>query len=489
MSGKNFENKVQQKMDELRLPPSPQVWEQVERRIREKKRRRVLVFWFLLAGLLLTGGVIVYRQMNSDLPTQAALENAAGNQENNSPEENNLKEDNSLTTQTQSEKKNTATLNKINTAGNPEEKKVIVSDNIEKNKTAISVQGRKEIRKTEKKNKENAQKIKTEQVSIAIAITPADPEKKNKDDLTADKRTIEPAKEKQAEGISVISGKTDLKKDINDEVKMIEEKKPEETKPEIKTDEPVAKKEDKAKKNKWEIGVNGGFGPARLTNGSITSFGDKSRADAFSASNSGTSANPAPVSLADSIPLKGVAWQLGIYAKRKLGKKTAISFGLNLSAYSTKQSIGAFFDSVFTINNDLRTQTSEGVYRAGSFSSFRNKYYYLMVPVLLHWQFNRGDKLPPLVWENGLAPSFLVTSKALVYDKSSNLFYKDKRVYNSFNLVYQTGLSARLFKDKKHPLKAGVYYSYHISMLQKVAPPDYNYLSSYGLKLNWVIKK
>jgi hypothetical protein len=112
-----------------------------------------------------------------------------------------------------------------------------------------------------------------------------------------------------------------------------------------------------------------------------------------------------------------------------------------------------------------------------------------MVPVLLHWQFNRGDKLPSLIWENGLVPSFLAASNALVYDKSSNLFYKDKRVYNSFNLVYQTGLSATLFKDKKHPLTTGIYYTYHISRLQKVAPPDYNYLSSYGLKLNWVIKK
>ena len=56
MSANNFENNVQQKLDELRLRPAEQVWLEVERRIREKKRRRI-IFWFLLPGLLLLGGV------------------------------------------------------------------------------------------------------------------------------------------------------------------------------------------------------------------------------------------------------------------------------------------------------------------------------------------------------------------------------------------------------------------------------------------------
>jgi hypothetical protein len=113
---------------------------------------------------------------------------------------------------------------------------------------------------------------------------------------------------------------------------MVGEKKPEVTKPEIKTDNPVVSKKGKTKKTKWEIGLNGVLGLARLTNGSITSFGAKRRADAFAAPSSGTSTSPPPVSFPDSIPLKGLAWQLGVYAKRKLGKKTDVSFGLNLSA-------------------------------------------------------------------------------------------------------------------------------------------------------------
>ena len=55
MSVNNFENKVQQKMENLLLKPTAQVWEDVERRINEKKKRRI-IFWFLFPGLLLLSG-------------------------------------------------------------------------------------------------------------------------------------------------------------------------------------------------------------------------------------------------------------------------------------------------------------------------------------------------------------------------------------------------------------------------------------------------
>jgi len=191
---------------------------------------------------------------------------------------------------------------------------------------------------------------------------------------------------------------------------------------------------------------------------------------------------------ADSIPLKGMALQSGISAKRKLGRKTAFSIGLGFSYYSTKQRTGSFNDSLITINNSLRTLTSGGYYRAGNSDVYHNKYYYLQAPVMFHWQINKGKKLP-LEWENGLAPSVLLASNAVVYDRPGRIFYKDKRVFNSFSLVYQTAFSARLFKEEKHPLTFAIFYNYHLVRLQKIAPSKYNYLSSYGIRLNWVLKK
>jgi hypothetical protein len=252
---------------------------------------------------------------------------------------------------------------------------------------------------------------------------------------------------------------------------------------------PEAKpQKNKQAKNKWEIGVAFSVGRSRLTDGAFASFGAKS-ADMYASPGSGSVSGNPTISYGDSVPLKGTSLLLGISAKKKIGKQTAFSAGLNLVYYSTNQITGGFRDSVLTVNNSLRSQTLGGFYSAGNINTHHNKYYYIQVPLSIHWQINRGDKLPPTVWANGLAPSLLLGSDAVTYDPSRRIFYKDKRIYNSFDLAYQTSLSVRLLKDKKHPLDLGIYYNYHFSKLQKIDPPNYNHLSSYGIKLNWVIKK
>ena len=51
-----FEKKVQQKMEELTLNPSPPVWEKIELQIRPEKKRRRVLFWIPFGIVLLAGG-------------------------------------------------------------------------------------------------------------------------------------------------------------------------------------------------------------------------------------------------------------------------------------------------------------------------------------------------------------------------------------------------------------------------------------------------
>jgi hypothetical protein len=60
MSANKFEKSVQQKMEELQLDPSGEVWQEVERRIRKEKKRRGMFFWLLLGTLLLGGASTLF---------------------------------------------------------------------------------------------------------------------------------------------------------------------------------------------------------------------------------------------------------------------------------------------------------------------------------------------------------------------------------------------------------------------------------------------
>src|SRR6185436_12937586 len=55
MPENEFEKKISSEMQELKFKPSEHVWLRVEERIKTKKKRRVFVVIFLLAGLGLLG--------------------------------------------------------------------------------------------------------------------------------------------------------------------------------------------------------------------------------------------------------------------------------------------------------------------------------------------------------------------------------------------------------------------------------------------------
>src|SRR5687768_1136471 len=61
MSDHEFEKKVQQRMDDLKLRPSDAVWAEVEKNLRREKRRRRTLIWLPILGVLLTaGGYFIY---------------------------------------------------------------------------------------------------------------------------------------------------------------------------------------------------------------------------------------------------------------------------------------------------------------------------------------------------------------------------------------------------------------------------------------------
>ncbi|MBL7723767.1 MAG: hypothetical protein JNK27_06445 [Chitinophagaceae bacterium] len=475
-----FEKQVRQKMNGLNFQPATEVWEEVERRIQKKKRRRIIILWFLLAGLFLGGGWWLSDQLAENKSVtnkeqQKIIEKTTDKAEVTQPVVNdntavagNDKKVLDKIVQEQVSDNNELVDGAVIKAGGGSKKKAVQQRQTELTTPKMSIQqqaidnstamtDKSQIQFGDKVSKQPIAAIPDQAVNKQVTAT------KIPEPVIDSSNSSQISKDQK----SIVASAADTTTTVQD-----------------KNDAPVNNKD---KKGKWEIGFSGGLGTARLTNGQISGIGNKSLAENFS-STAGSSPQ-VMASRADSIPLTGTAWQLGVYAKRKLGKKVDISTGLNFSTYTVKQRVGVFVDSVRTINNDLNSVTSGGFYRAGSLKNYPNRYYYLQVPLLLHWQVNRGEKLPPLVWENGLAVSFLVGSNAVVYDRDSYIFFKDKKVYNTVNLVYQSAFMARLFKEKKHPLSIGISYQYHISRLQKINPPDFNYLSSFGIKLSWVLKK
>lgn len=497
-----FDKGVQDKMEEFRLSPSTPVWPEVERRIRERKRRRILIFWFCLAGLLLTGSgawwllneksvtpaipvaekskvtaqpeinkteATIYKTGQSDSPVETGAASTTNRHqsttaikaESSSSKTNN---NNTVPNTTQNNLQRT-----VNTVPLKKSATVSVADD-QDNLQVTAMNGKKTKRGAPVKNKQAVADSKQVPQATTLVSAP-DPIITTPVVIHDPQMVVAPVPSLAINNDQPVH-KTDT----------VLHAKPDEVKPAV----PATKPQKGARK--WQTGFALAFGEAKLTESRFSLFSMKS----FDALQSGVSTgngNFSNSSFADSLPLKGPAFHAGVFAKRKMGKKTAFSIGLNLAFYSGKQRVGAYIDSVRQLTNYFNTSTTGGFYRSGSGDWYTNKYYYLQMPLLLHWQINKGNKLPPLEWENGFVPSFLTGSRALVYDPASSIFFRDKAVYNRFSLVYQTGFTATFANRTRHPLTAGIYYNYHVSKLQGVHPPDFNHQSSYGFQFRWILRK
>lgn len=495
-----FEQQVQQKLEELQLQPSGEVWEEVEKRIQKEKKRRRVIFWWLFPLLLLGGGAAVYvfidKEEKQIITEQNSNPQAPGNSDNGTKDEiNNNELNNNNTTVTNKENNQIPSEQAIGI--NPE--KDVDADKeirpVPSQSSAITVTAAGISKKKNTGVKLNSNRNSEE--SMQTTIVAAGKQKKEQPvkekteivndvpDATEEIKKIQPVtgelKPVVTSGNDIVTA--DEKKDTTSKLLPIVKKEPE---AEVLPGSGQTKKP-AGKNNKWEFGVHAAAGASGVSEG-ISFFDAQKNADALSSPGGSLNmAGPlAPVTAA--APQNSFYGQAGIYAKRKLSKRTALSTGLDFSAYTTVRATGVFIETSRMVNNGFNNFTVADYYYSGTSYSYKNRYYFLQVPVSIHWQFNKGKKLP-LEWQNGLSAGWMTSTNALVYSPASNVFFKDNSSFNTFQLAYQSGITARFFSKAKHPLTAGIVFNYHLSKLEKVKTTDGNHLASFGLRLGWVLKK
>src|SRR5689334_14478436 len=72
MAENEFEKNVRREMDEFKVHPSEEVWSSIEKKIRENKRKRRIVFFVLFSVIaLIMGGYAIYNFPGQKTKSQA----------------------------------------------------------------------------------------------------------------------------------------------------------------------------------------------------------------------------------------------------------------------------------------------------------------------------------------------------------------------------------------------------------------------------------
>jgi hypothetical protein len=499
MHDPEFEKHVQKKLEELQFNPSGEVWTKVEQEIKKEKRRRPLLWIFLLSGLLLGASywLLVAGSKNNKQASIAKVEtipntssetkedkvkskkekvkreadddiiNTTANKNLNSQQKN-LKENDQP--KVNAGKANDVTINNKSIAENNTTIKPKTSSAKKK-----SLDDKRSVPLFQSKNekvKNKKEKVKREADDAIVGNNNISSEKENNSEIDATEKNKE----------NIITDSQISKESITDEMKI--SKTDLRNKENIAADSQINKtavaKNVNSKKS-LRLGFTGGAGVS-----DIETFSSGSSYPANVNSSSGVSGyNGSPSSIQT-----GISFYAGAFLEKSFSKKISLSAGLNYHYYSTRIRTGTKVDSVIYVpasNFYLNSTAQAGAYRGGTINNYNNHYHFIELPLLLDLRINSNNKIP-ITWKGGFSFSYLINTNALQFDPSSGVYYKDNSLFNKKQVNAITGLMIG-FYQRKNLIQIGPEIQYGVTKILRGYITNNQHMLYYGLGISIVPQK
>ena len=484
MHDHEFEKQVHDKMEELRVSPSGTVWEQVQRRLQQKDRRRRFLWLPLFFAVLFAGGYFSFRFFSSPMPDhRTGSGSLSGNPTSLVAPRVAQKAPVHPTPAPSSHLQNVTTPSltpipstlpaSLPAPGKLAHRPVKSAANSAFTSETFSgqtgpVKQERSFTKTEKK---------TAQTDAGV------PEK---DGLAA------PVKADS--GAALLLGASSLQNSLS-------EKDPAAAKPDLSlagrelvitsVQMPLNERTALLKirlpaRKKFECGIVLQGGVTAINNGNFNKLFSARAADLIYFSPAANLVSNGTVPQVPSGVKPGTGFSAGFFVRKKLRSRLAVSAGIRYTLFTTSIEVGKQVDSVQQV---APGQAVNLFYRLGSnlqYTPYINRYHFLELPIALEVQLNRGRRLP-LIWEAGFSLSQLVSGNALHYSSSLNGYYKDNSLFNRTQLSLSAGLQAQILSGTSHPLRIGPQIQYGITRLLPPAGSNNLHLLQYGGKISMIV--
>ncbi len=485
MQENEFEKRVQKQMEEFVLVPNKDVWKQVEAKIGKEKRRRFFFYW-IMTGLLITGGTGIFLFINSRSNSRPSDISSNKRPDNNSQ----LK---SLVI----EKRDETFIDKNKLIKKDTKVKPQILQSYVFNKHTPILNSQKNYL-SEATPKQDIQLVQEKQ-EVSLPLT--------KENIIAPTNTFTSTRVNHQTQSSKVEIRTELLphkyflSQADQKLKQDLIQKPTTSiQPQssitdtslLNTQHNVPNSKDlKNRLKKWQIGFQLNVGVSDNVEG-INLVSAKSVA-AFDQSNlaslqSSSLAN-SPRSISSLQYKSGASFGAGIYLKKGLTRKLNATVGLNYQFMSAKSRVGNKIDSTLRIYDSVlqKPTTVNSFYYGGQVTSFSNKYHFIQLPVNIQFQLNKNTN-HPFFFSVGLSPSFLFASDALYLNNKAKAYYQEKKQFNYFLLFGQSELLYILSNKSKYQLSIGPALQYNFNSLNKTTMPNRQHLLFSGIKTNITFK-
>lgn len=504
MPGHDFEHKVQQKMEELRLTPSRAVWDGVEAEINRDKKRRRLVFILPLLVLLLGSGAFWWASQEpaSNLITEKKQKENDSKITHGDPAgpavspsgntgKNSGKPDHLISEEENKANKRENELDRVSdktVTNSPEKNGVIAKEKINRKPGLARKGDRPQVLATDGRKSKAEKSLFARPDEFVKQTNKRVNQPRIEPRIAEDKlNVLDEAAEKSSEPGEVVyaPSKTNrvpllfTRNGTDSLVKL----------PIIASYQSPAKTIYRKKSN-WQWGFSSSAGVSKNVQGGFFNAFEKSLvAPADMRMDSGFRQTPYGFSSRQPATVRaGYNYSLGVFVQRKLSRKLELTAALQYNYFSTRYEVGTKVDAnAFNSTASPINAVTGTYYLDGKGQQHINAYHFVELPVTLRTKLNNNRQLP-VYWSNGLSLAYMVNTSALHYESRFGYYYKNNDLFQKTQWGVHTGLSVRLFNRTSHPLELGPHVNFQFSNLLKSANPDTRHLLGGGLMLRWYMQ-
>jgi Outer membrane protein beta-barrel domain len=441
MQNREFEKSVQQKMEELKLPPSAALWDKVEAALpaQKKPRRRLLIFWLLAAGL--AGSLILKHYFyNSGTAAQqnasAAIETPVIAPAQPGKPAPPVK---TKTASIQSGEENSGNPAATTAAGNSRQQSSIqtvipAGKKYNRTHTAASAAGN-EVYHTAESKKAHTKSATKVKVKAPGAVSDSGETTAETTGETVTANIAVAAAADTAMEVAVQKAAPQPKQDSL-----------------LQTAAKPAHKKQLAKKG-WQFGLHAAAGTTVVKDGFFTGQPASYNTAYAAALNQAPPITSINNNTAPAVPTTGAAFAIGLAAQKQLAGRWAIVTGLHYLYQSTAMRVGQRVDSAVTVRYDANKSINPGsYYRTGNSKKYTNDFHLLELPLLLQYTIS---KKVPVYAEAGVTASYLLHSNALVYNAGNATYFTDGAVFNRLLVSASAGAGLRVLQKTNYPVSIG----------------------------------
>jgi len=455
MAANEFEKNVRKEMEDFKFRPSETVWPKIEERIREKNRKRRILFFILFSLIgLIVAGYGIYNFSGSRTKSEAQFKLPDGHKSNT--------EDKTSNSKNTEPDKETITNKQTIPAENSEQIKHVVTG-----KQEHADQSSKPNKQMTSVSKENS--ISRNQTTVSINSSTEKQDNSKKRNATLETTQVLSINQKpeiidsNQKGIAKPEGKnlpsdtarSNLKESNN-----------------TRSVDVVTRKKSEKVSNEITWGIDISAGSSVITEDAFSFKSSYATADRqYSAPGSNIGGTPstgaggaggptAYYNYSQSQNKPAFAFKVGINARKNISNRSSLSVGLGYSQLADKIEIG-------TNQSPSQSSMALSYYSGAPQQTHTDHFHFIELPLSYNWRVtNNADRFLSL--NAGVSPSYLLATNALVYDTTmGGIYYDNKDVVTKAHFSFTSGISYQ-FKNKRNlEFSIGPQFSFDITKVFK----------------------